>query len=61
MLEQARTDLAPTGRLRAAIHLSNFLLVTGRSANGDPEGVSPDMAAAVAERLDVGLELIPYA
>lgn len=60
MLEQARTELAPTGRLRAAINLSNFLLVTGRSANGDPEGVSPDMAAAVAERLDVGLELIPY-
>ena len=60
MLEQARTELAPTGRLRAAINLSNFLLVPGRSANGDPEGVSPDMAAAVAERRDVGLELIPY-
>lgn len=52
--------LAPTGTLRAAINLSNFLLVTGKGDDGDPEGVSPDMANALAERLGVGIELLRY-
>ena len=52
--------LAPTGTLRAAINLSNFLLVTGRGSDGNPEGVSPDMARALADRLGVGLELLRY-
>ncbi|MEL6981970.1 MAG: transporter substrate-binding domain-containing protein [Actinomycetota bacterium] len=57
---EAVAALAPTGTLRAAINLSNFLLVTGKSEAGNPEGVSPDMAAALAERLGVGLELLKY-
>ena len=52
--------LAPTGTLRAAINLSNFLLVTGKGADGNPEGVSPDMARTLADRLGVGLELLRY-
>jgi len=52
--------LAPTGTLRAAINLSNFLLVTGRGADGNPEGVSPDMAKELARRLGVGIELLRY-
>lgn len=60
MLEQARAELAPTGVLRAAINLSNFLLVTGSTPQGDPVGVSPDMAHAVAERLGVPLKLVSY-
>ena len=48
-----RAELAPTGILRAAINLSNFLLVSDRSSSGDPIGVSPDMARAVADRLGV--------
>jgi polar amino acid transport system substrate-binding protein len=58
--EAAVAALAPTGTLRAAINLSNFLLVTGRGADGNPEGVSPDMARTLAERLGVGLELLRY-
>ena len=54
-------QLAPRGLLRAGINLSNFLLVTGRDAHGSPEGVSPDMARALAERLGVPLRLVPYA
>ena len=54
-------QLAPRGVLRAGINLSNFLLVTGRDAFGSPEGVSPDMVRAVAERLGVPLRLVPYA
>ncbi len=53
-------ELAPTGVLRAGINLSNFLLVTGRVANGDPQGIAPDMAAEIATRLGVPLRLIPY-
>jgi polar amino acid transport system substrate-binding protein len=61
MLEQARAELAPTGVLRAAINLSNFLLVSGKTPEGDPVGVSPDMARAVADRLSVGVEYITFA
>ena len=53
-------ELAPTGVLRAGINLSNFLLVTGKSANGDPEGVAPDMAKAIAAKLGVPVKLIPF-
>ncbi len=53
-------ELAPTGMLRAGINLSNFLLVTGKASNGDPIGVSPDMAAEIARRLGVAVEFIGY-
>ena len=52
--------LAPGGTLRAAINLGNFLLVTSRSDSGDPEGVSPGMARALAARLGVDVELVGY-
>ena len=61
MPDQAVTELAPTGVLRAAINMGNFLLVTGKSPSGDPSGVSPDMAAAIAARLGVPVKYIPYA
>ena len=54
-------ELAPTGVLRAGINLSNFLLVSGRSAAGEPEGVAPDMARAIAERLGVPVAYVTYA
>ncbi len=60
MLEQARSELAPSGVLRAGINMSNFLLVTGETPEGDPDGVSPDMARAVADRLGVAVELVPF-
>ena len=60
MSSEAKAELASTGVLRAGINLSNFLLVTGKAGNGDPEGVAPDMARAIAERLGVPLKLVPY-
>lgn len=57
---EAIAALAPTGTLRAAINLSNFLLVTGKGADGNPEGVSPDMARTLADQLGVGIELLRY-
>ncbi|MFY8155211.1 MAG: ABC transporter substrate-binding protein, partial [Hyphomicrobiales bacterium] len=56
-----RERLAPGGVLRAGINLSNFLLVSARSADGGPAGVSPDMAAAIAQCLGVALQRVPYA
>lgn len=41
MTPEIVAQLAPHGVLRAGINMSNFLLVTGRSPSGDPEGVSP--------------------
>ncbi len=59
--DAVRAELAPTGTLRAGINLGNFLLVTDKAANGDPVGVSPDMAAEIARLLGVGVEYVPYA
>ena len=60
-MDQAIIDeLAPSGTLRAAINMGNFLLVTDKAENGDPIGVSPDMAQEIANRLGVGLKLIQY-
>jgi polar amino acid transport system substrate-binding protein len=54
-------ELAPTGTLRAAINMGNFLLVTGRDAAGDPAGVAPDMARAIADSLGVPVKFVPFA
>ncbi len=40
--------------------MSNFLLVTGEAPNGDPAGVSPDMAKEVADRLGVPVTYVTY-
>lgn len=52
--------LAPTGVLRAGINLSNFLLVSRRTPDGGPAGVSPDMARALADSLGLRLQYVPY-
>ena len=60
MSELIRKQLAPHGVLRVGINLANFLLVTGRSSNGDPEGVSADMASAIAQKLDMPVQFVLY-
>ncbi|HYZ22699.1 MAG TPA: transporter substrate-binding domain-containing protein [Rhodopila sp.] len=60
MSPEVISQLAPHGVLRAGINMSNFLLVTGRSASGDPEGVSPSMARAIADRLGVPIKYVPF-
>ena len=54
MVSQIVAELAPTGVLRAGINMSNFLLVTGKTSSGDPQGVAPDMAAEIARLLPDG-------
>jgi len=53
-------ELAPTGTLRAGINMSNFLLVSGGLVDGVPVGVSPDLARAIAAKLGVPVQLVPY-
>jgi polar amino acid transport system substrate-binding protein len=60
MSEQVKTELAPGGVLRAGLNLSNFLLINGRTAAGEPAGVAPDMAAEIARRLGVPVSYVPY-
>ncbi len=54
------SQLAPTGVLRAGINMSNFLLVTDKSTDGQPIGVSPDIAREIARLLGVDVQLISY-
>lgn len=49
-------ELAPQGRLRASINYGNPLLAR-RGADGEPAGVSVDLARALAAQLGVGIEL----
>jgi polar amino acid transport system substrate-binding protein len=60
MYDKIRAELAPTGVLRAAINMSNFLLVTDQSENGNPVGVSPDMAYDIAEKLGVDVKFVLF-
>jgi polar amino acid transport system substrate-binding protein len=53
-------DLAPTGKLRAAINFGNSVLAQ-KGPNGEPRGITPDLATALAKRLGVSLEFVTYA
>lgn len=55
----ARAALAPSGTLRAAINLGNPVLAQ-RAPDGSLRGVSVVLARALAERLGVPLDLIPF-
>ena len=52
-------ELAPTGALRAAINLGNPILAN-KDANGQPFGVSIDLATELAKRLNVPLSLVVF-
>lgn len=60
MVTEVRKRLAPSGILRAEINLSNFLLVSSHTPAGEPAGVAPDVARAVAERLGLALRYVTY-
>lgn len=50
---------APTGRLRASINLGNPILA-GRGADGEPKGVSIDLAREFGRRLGVEVDLVVF-
>jgi len=54
------TELAPAGRLRAAINFGNIVLAQNDAATGEPRGVSVELARELARRLGVPLELVTF-
>lgn len=55
----ALRELSPTGSLRVALNLSNAALVR-RTADGDLDGLAPDLARALAARLGVPVAFVAY-
>jgi polar amino acid transport system substrate-binding protein len=55
-----RSDLAPTGKLRAGINYGNFLLVKRDPAGGEPRGIAPDLARELGLRAGVPVEFVAY-
>jgi polar amino acid transport system substrate-binding protein len=53
-------DLAPHGKLRAAINLGNMVLAQKDPATGDLRGVTVDLARELARRVGLPLELVPF-
>jgi polar amino acid transport system substrate-binding protein len=56
----ALKDIAPTGKLRAAINLGNGVLAQKDEATGQPKGITPDLARELGRWLGVPVELITY-
>jgi polar amino acid transport system substrate-binding protein len=57
---EAVKELAPTGKLRAAINYGNSVLAQRDPATGEPRGVSADLARELARRLDVPIEYVTF-
>jgi polar amino acid transport system substrate-binding protein len=53
-------ELAPTGRLRAAINFGNAVLAQQDPAGGPPRGVSAELARELARRLGVGIDYVSF-
>jgi polar amino acid transport system substrate-binding protein len=56
----ARTELAPSGKLRVGINLGNFLLTATDPATGEYRGIAVDLGRELGRRLDVPVEIIGY-
>lgn len=61
MAADIASEIAKDGTLRAAINLGNPLLVTGSTPSGEPIGVAPDMARAIADKLEVAVSYVTFA
>lgn len=60
MPPEIRSELAPTGTLRAAINFGNPVLAQKDPVSGEPRGVSVDLARELGRRLNVPVELVTY-
>lgn len=59
-LEETARQLAPGGRLRAAINFGNPVLAQKDPGTGGPRGVSVDLAQALGERLGLPVDLVTF-
>jgi polar amino acid transport system substrate-binding protein len=53
-------DLAPNGRIRAAINFGNPVLAQKHPQTGEPQGASVDLARELGRRLGVPVELVTF-
>ena len=56
----ARTELAPTGKLRVGLNYQNFLLVLKDAPDGTPTGIAPDLARELATRAGLPIEYVRF-
>src|SRR4051812_1446439 len=52
--------LAAGGKLRIGLNYSNFLIVSGDDANGEPRGIAPDLGRELARRAGVPFEFVKF-
>lgn len=57
---EAKSQLAPTGKLRIGINHSNFLLVNPGSPMGAPKGIAPDLALELGRRVGLPVEFVSF-
>jgi len=53
-------ELAPSGKLRIGLNYSNFLLVLGDDAKGEPRGIAPDLGRELARRVGMPFEFVKF-
>jgi polar amino acid transport system substrate-binding protein len=58
--EGIRKEFAPTGVLRAGINLGNPVIAQRDAAGGEPRGVGPELARALAKRLELPIAFTTY-
>lgn len=59
-LAAARSELAPTGKLRVGLPVTNPVAVTKDGSADEMEGIAADLARAFAKRLGVAFEPVRY-
>jgi polar amino acid transport system substrate-binding protein len=58
--QDARNDLAPTGKLRVGAYLGSPLSMVRDPKTGEAHGLSVDLGKVLAQRLGVAFELVSY-
>ena len=58
--DTVRNELAPGGKLRAAINFGNPILANKDATTSEARGVSVDLAHELGKRLGVPVELVTY-
>jgi polar amino acid transport system substrate-binding protein len=56
----ARSELAPSGRLRVGLNTQNFLLVTSHAPGAEPRGPAPDLARELGRQLGVPIDFVLF-
>ena len=56
----ARSELAPTGKLRVGINYGNFLLVNKDPASGEYRGIAVGLGREIGRRLNVPVDLVAF-